>query len=191
VDISQITEYLFVGSAPKAEQADELRARNIRLIISMIGPIQPLKTFAEPPFQLLWLRAYDTPITPIPVPRLMKGVHSALAVIRNEGRVLVHCIQGRHRSVIMGAAILIAMGHSTESAVHLLTARRAAADPEARHVKWQIKRFEGYWQNQDRSLDGHLHRIYHVYHEAVGAAISQVAGGFYALQGKLAQGPEG
>ena len=96
MDISQITEYLYVGAQPRAEHAEELRARDVRLIISMIGTARPAAAFAEPPFRLLWLRTYDTFLTPIPISKLMEGVQAALPVIRSGGRVLTYCAQGRH-----------------------------------------------------------------------------------------------
>jgi protein tyrosine phosphatase (PTP) superfamily phosphohydrolase (DUF442 family) len=146
LDISQITDYLYVGAQPRAEHAGELRARDVRLIISMIGTDRPAAAFGEPPFRLLWLRTYDTFLTPIPVSKLMEGVRAALPVIRSGGRVLTYCARGRHRSAAMAAAILIAMGHSAEEAMRLLRARRRIARPQTWYVKRQIKRFEKHWQ---------------------------------------------
>lgn len=84
----------------------ELSQLNIQLIISMIGNIRPPDGFAQPPFQLLWLRTYDNFFSPIPVRVMQLGVRTALEVIQNGGNVLVHCRQGVHRSVAMAAAIL-------------------------------------------------------------------------------------
>ena len=150
MDISQITDYLYVGAQPGAEHAADLRARDVRLIISMIGTARPAAVFAEPPFRLLWLRTYDTFLTPIPVSKLMEGVRAALPVIRSGGRVLTYCAQGRHRSAAMAAAILIAMGHSAEEAMRLLRAKRRIARPQTWYIKRQIKKFEKHWQ-QDHS----------------------------------------
>jgi hypothetical protein len=146
LDISQITDYLYVGARPKAEHAAELRARDVRLIISMIGTARPAAAFGEPPFRLLWLRTYDSFLTPIPVNKLVEGVQAALPVIRSGGRVLTYCAQGRHRSAAMAAAILIAMGHSAEEAMRLLRARRRIARPQTWYIKRQIKKFEKHWQ---------------------------------------------
>jgi protein-tyrosine phosphatase len=146
LDISQITDYLYVGAQPGAEHAGELRARDVRLIISMIGTARPAAVFAKPPFRLLWLRTYDSFLTPIPVSKLMEGVRAALPVIRSGGRVLAYCAQGRHRSAAMAAAILIAMDYSAEEAMRLLQARRRSARPQTWYVKRQIKRFEKHWR---------------------------------------------
>jgi protein tyrosine phosphatase (PTP) superfamily phosphohydrolase (DUF442 family) len=153
MDISQITDYLYVGAQPGAEHAAELRARDVRLIISMIGTARPAAAFGKPPFHLLWLRTYDTFLTPIPVSKLMEGVRAALPVIRDGGRVLTYCAQGRHRSVAMAAAILIAMGYSAEEAMRLLQTRRQIARPQTWYIKRQIKKFEKHWQ-QNNSLPG-------------------------------------
>ena len=146
MDISQITDYLYVGAQPKAEHAEELRTRDVRLIISMIGTARPAAAFAEPPFRLLWLRTYDSFLTPIPVSKLMEGVRTALPVIRDGGRVLTYCAPGRHRSVALAAAILIAMGHPAEEAMRLLRAGRRIARPQTWYIKRQIKKFEKHWQ---------------------------------------------
>ena len=147
MDISQITDYLYVGAQPSAQDAEQLRALNVRLIISMAGTIHPPEVLTQPPLSVLWLRTYDTIFTPIPIGKLMKGVQAALPVIQGGGGVLAHCREGRHRSVAMGAAILIAMGHSAEEAMQLLSARRKKADPQAWHIRRQIKRFEKHWQS--------------------------------------------
>ena len=150
IDISQITDYLYVGAQPGAEHAVDLRARDVRLIISMIGTARPAAALAQPPFRLLWLRTYDTFLTPIPISKLMEGVRAALPVIHDGGRVLTYCARGRHRSAAMAAAILIAMGHSAEEAMRLLRAKRRIARPQTWYIKRQIKKFEKHWQ-QDHS----------------------------------------
>ena len=147
MDISQITDYLYVGAQPALEHADQLRALDVRLVISMRGEARPPAAFGRPPLHVLWLRTYDTLITPIPMHKLMEGVRAALPVIKSGGRVLAHCQRGRHRGVAMGAAILIAMGYSADEAMRLLRDRRAIAHPQAWHIRRQIKRFEKYWKD--------------------------------------------
>ncbi len=120
---------------------------NIRLVISMCGTIRPPEAFMQPPLQVLWLRTFDTIFTPIPMSALTKGVQAALPVIQDGGHVLAHCRHGRHRGVAMGAAILIALGHSAQEAMRLLRARRAQADPYAWHIRWRIEKFERHWSS--------------------------------------------
>lgn len=146
MDISPITDYLYVGAQPKARDADELQSLGIRLIISMRGSRKPPTALTQPPLRMVWLRSFDTPLTPIPVQRLLKGVQAALPVIAAGGKVLSHCAYGRHRSVVMAAAILIARGYSADAAMQLLKERRALADPKAWYVRLQITRFEKYWR---------------------------------------------
>jgi hypothetical protein len=78
----------------------------------------------------------------------MEGVRAALPVIQGGGRVLTHCHKGRHRGVAMAAAILIAMGHTSEEAMRLLRERRQIADPQIWYIRWQIKKFEKQWRPQ-------------------------------------------
>jgi protein tyrosine phosphatase (PTP) superfamily phosphohydrolase (DUF442 family) len=151
MDISPITDYLYVGAQPDPAHADRLRALGVRLIISMRGETRPPEAFSQPPLEVLWLRTFDTFFTPVPVRKLMEGTQAALPVIGGGGRVLAHCHHGRHRGVAMGAAILIAMGHSAEAAMRLLRERRAAADPGIWYVRRQIEKFERHWREQSRA----------------------------------------
>jgi len=147
-DISKVTDYLYVGSRVGKEQADELRVLNFDLIISMIGQMAPDEIYTLPPFKTLWIRTYDSFFTPIPIKKLMVGVEAALPVIQNHGKVLVFCMLGKHRSIAMGAAILISMGHTSERAMNLLTAARKSADPRMWYIRSQIRAFEKYWQKR-------------------------------------------
>jgi protein tyrosine phosphatase (PTP) superfamily phosphohydrolase (DUF442 family) len=156
MDISQITDYLFVGAEPCHDDVTEIQAQNVRLVISMMGERRPHRVFDESPLGSLWLPSYDTFFTPISITNLIKGVESAQKVIQSGARVLVHCQQGRHRSVIMAAAILIANGHSAEQAMTLLSARRQIADPRAWYVRRQIHRFEKYWHAKTNSRDRYV-----------------------------------
>ena len=146
MDISPITDYLYLGAQPQAEQAEQLRQLGVRLIINMRAESRPPAAFAEPPLNVLWLKTYDIFLLPIPVHKLMEGVRAALPVIENGGRVFTHCHKGRHRSVAMAAAILIGKGYSAEAAMGLLRERRALADPQAWHIRRQIKKFEKQWR---------------------------------------------
>jgi len=148
MDISQITDYLFVGGQPDSAHADELNRLGVRLIISMCGEVRPPVVFEHEPFQVLWLRTFDTLFTPIPVHKLVEGVRAALPVIERGERVLAHCHYGRHRGVAMGAAILIAKGLTANEAMRLLRERRAVADPKLWYIRRQIQKFEKHWRSQ-------------------------------------------
>jgi hypothetical protein len=149
IDISKVTDYLYVGSRIGKAHADELRALNFDLIISMIGERRPDEIFTLPPFQTLWIRTYDTFFTPITVKKLLIGVEAALPIIQNKGKLLVFCMQGKRRSVAMAAAILISMGHTGEQAIDLLTTARTVADPRRWYIRKQIHAFEKYWRKRE------------------------------------------
>jgi hypothetical protein len=57
-------------------------------------------------------------------------------------------MQGKRRSIAMGAAILISMGNTSEQAIDLLTTVRNAADPRRWYIRRQIKAFEIYWRKR-------------------------------------------
>ena len=145
IDISKITEYLYVGSRVGKEHADELLVLNFNLIISMIGQMPPDEIYTLPPFNVLWIRTYDTLFTPITVKKLLVGVAAAAPVIQNKGKVLVFCMEGKRRSVAMAAAILISMGHTSKEAIDLFTTARKVADPRRWYIRRQIIAFEKYW----------------------------------------------
>ncbi len=137
-----------MGSRVGKEHADELKVLNFDLIISMIGQMPPDEIYTLPPFKTLWIRTYDTFLTPISIKKLLVGVEVALPIIQNKGKVLAFCMQGKRRSVAMAAAILITMGHTSEQAIDLLTTAREVADPGRWYIRRQITAFEKYWQKR-------------------------------------------
>lgn len=146
IDISKITDYLYIGSCVREEHAEELKVLKFNLIISMIGQLRPHEVYRKEPFNSIWIRTYDTFFTPISNQKLLQGVSVALPVIEKGGRVLVFCMEGKRRSVIMSSAILIAMGLSAKEAGEVIVANRNVADPYRWYVRWQIHGFEKYWK---------------------------------------------
>lgn len=146
MDYSQITAELFVGTTPLTEHYAELRSRGVTLVINMRWDRPPYPDAFTPAMRTLWLRTFDFPFIPIPIPALKKGAQAALNEIKAGGKVYAHCAGGSHRGVAMGAAILIAQGHPAEEAMQLLKARRAVADPDAWHIRNRILKFEKVWQ---------------------------------------------
>jgi protein tyrosine phosphatase (PTP) superfamily phosphohydrolase (DUF442 family) len=147
MDVSQITDYLYIASLPRAEDAQAVRDRNVRLIINMIF-IRPPEVYTQPPFRMLTLRSFDFALLPIPIRKLKMGVETALPVIQDGESVLIYCRAGRHRSVAMGCCILIGMGHTADEAMQLVRDGREVADPHAAHIERQIRRFEEHWRTQ-------------------------------------------
>lgn len=148
IDISKVTDNLYVGSRVGKDHFDEMKVLNFNLIISMIAHIEPDKCYSLPPFKTLWIRTHDTFFTPISIRKLLKGIEVALPVIQSNGKVLVFCLQGRRRSIIMSAAILISTGLTGEEASELLIKSRKVADPRRWYVRWQIRKFEKFWKKR-------------------------------------------
>lgn len=149
MDISQITDYLFIAAQPKAEDADVIRDLSVRLILNMIF-IRPAEVYRQPPFRMLTLRTFDSIFLPMPMGKLIKGVEAAVPVIQAGEGVLVYCREGRHRSVAMAATILIALGNSADQAMQLIKSQRAKADPYAWHIQRRIHNFAEIWDRDHR-----------------------------------------
>jgi len=149
MDISKITDQLYIAAHPRAEAASAIRDLNVRLVINMIF-IRPAKVYDQPPFRMLTLRTFDSIFLPIPIGKLKRGVETALPVIDAGDSVLVYCREGRHRSVAMAAAVLIGMGYSADQAMQLIKSQRAKADPYAWHIQRRICKFEEVW-NADKN----------------------------------------
>jgi len=145
-DISQITEYLFVSIWPEAKHADEIVQLGIGLVLSMHW-MPPQRALRRLPLTVLWLPTIDTPLTPMPMRTLRRGVEAALPRIRDGGRVLCHCKAGVHRSVAMASCVLIGMGFSAADAMTTVKAGRALADPDAAHIRRRIEKFEAVWRS--------------------------------------------
>ncbi len=145
MNFSQITENLYIGTTPGRRDYDLLRKLGVELVINMRFLRGPYPGAGDPPLQYLWLRTFDNPLLPIPLRALIRGTHRALDVIHQGGKVYAHCAYGRHRSVAMGAAILIAQGLPPASAMSLIKSQRAIADPYAFHIRRRIMLFARRW----------------------------------------------
>jgi hypothetical protein len=157
IDISKITDYLYVGSRIGEEHADEIKLLKFDLIISMIAQEKLHDVYLQAPFNSLWIATYDNFLRPISVDKFLKGVNAALPVIEKKGKVLVFCMQGRRRSVAMASAILIALGHTSGEAAELLIKNRSVATPHWWYIKMQIRHFENYWHRHHQPGKGALH----------------------------------
>jgi protein tyrosine phosphatase (PTP) superfamily phosphohydrolase (DUF442 family) len=151
MNASRITDYLYISTQIRREDLEAVRDLDVQLIINMIALVRPSSALAELDVAVLWLGTFDFILLPIPLRTLTRGVEAALPVIRQGGRVLVYCQAGRHRSVAMASAILIAMGHSAEEAMDLVVEKRPVADPRAWHIQRQIRRFEKRWHRRHAS----------------------------------------
>ena len=149
MDISHITDQLYIAAHPKAEDADAIRDLNVRLFLNMIF-IRPAEVYKQAPFRMMTLRTFDSIFLPIPIGKLERGVIAALPVIQAGDSVLVYCRQGRHRSVAMAAAVLIGQGQSADQAMQLIKSQRSKADPYAWHIQRRIRKFEEVWRAKEK-----------------------------------------
>jgi protein tyrosine phosphatase (PTP) superfamily phosphohydrolase (DUF442 family) len=145
MNISQITDDLFIGNTPSLKDYDRLRDLGVRLIINMRLTGKPKTDLHHQPINTLWLRSIDSPFFPLSIPKLIRGAQAALETIRNGGKVYAHCAYGRHRGVAMGACILIAQGHDPHAAMQLIAERRSVADPFAYYIRPRILKFAKEW----------------------------------------------
>lgn len=154
MDASRITDALLVGTTPRPRDFARLQDLGVRLVINM------RLWWGRPPaggnavLRYLRLRTIDSPLAPIPTKALLQGARAALQVMGEGGSVYVHCSRGRHRSVAMAAAILIAQGMSPEAAIQLIKERRPEADPDASHIRPRILEFSRIWGNNSGAATG-------------------------------------
>jgi hypothetical protein len=147
MNLSKITDTLFIGDTPSREEYDTLRGLGVGLVINMRFEKRPARDLHQPPLHLLWLPTVDSPGLLIPIRSLIRGARAALETIKEGGKVYVHCAAGRHRGVAMGAAILIALGYDPDEAIELIKARRPFADPDAFYIRSRILRFARAWSS--------------------------------------------
>jgi protein tyrosine phosphatase (PTP) superfamily phosphohydrolase (DUF442 family) len=145
MNFSQLTKNIYIGTQPDARDYETLRELGIEMILNMRFRSGPQPDDHHEPIPTIWLRTFDNPLLPIPVSALIKGVEAALPVIQAGGKVYIHCAHGVHRSPAMGAALLVAMGHSTQEAIDLIRQRRPVADPGIWYIRWRIERFARQW----------------------------------------------
>lgn len=152
MDVSKITETLFIGANPRSDAVEPLIKLGVRMVISMI-PIPPTRSFFQHPFKLVIMPVADDPRLPIPIFVLKHGVRRALPIIEQDDGVVVYCREGRHRSVAMAACILIGTGYTADEAMDLICEKREVADPHAPYIEKQIRKFERWWVKHERSND--------------------------------------
>jgi len=152
MNFSRITDNVFVGTTPRLSDYDRLHEMGVRLVINMRLLRGRPPGNALQSVRYLRLRTIDSPLAPIPAEALVRGARAALQVIEGGGSVYTHCARGRHRSVAMGAAILIAQGLTPEAAMQLIKERRPEADPEAFHIRPRIIEFAHIWGSEAKSV---------------------------------------
>lgn len=153
MDFSEITDSLLIGTTPRTHDYPLLRELQVSLVINMRVERWPYPDLHEKPLRVLWLPTIDYPLFPIPIRALRRGVQAALKAVNAGGKVYVHCAKGVHRSVAMGAAVLIAQGQSPQDAMSLILERRQVADPHAWYIRRRILLFDKSWKKTNGGLE--------------------------------------
>jgi protein tyrosine phosphatase (PTP) superfamily phosphohydrolase (DUF442 family) len=148
MDVSQITDYLYLSSRVDPEDVPAVEALDVRLVINMIGHRRSPESLESPARRVLWLRTWDNPLLPISVSKLMDGVELAVQTIEEGHSVLVYCNAGRHRSAAMASCVLIGMGYSADEAMDLVARKREVADPHVWYIQRRIQKFERLWKKR-------------------------------------------
>jgi protein tyrosine phosphatase (PTP) superfamily phosphohydrolase (DUF442 family) len=146
MNLSKITEQLYIGTTPNTKDYEALHSLGVLLVLNMRFGFPPKRDPYLPPIHSLWLPTIDSPIIPIPMRMLNRGVTEALKVFEVGGVVYAHCSRGRHRGPAMGACILVAQGMPAETAIELVKQQRPVADPEAWYIRQRIMKFAREWQ---------------------------------------------
>jgi protein-tyrosine phosphatase len=147
LEISPITDSLFISGWPAGRHAPQIAELGITLIISMIREKQDIE-LTQTPFQNLQLNTTDFVLMPMSTDKLRQGVEAALPVIEGGGKVLTYCKSGIHRSAAMATCILIGQGYTLDEATHLVKDGRAAAKPDTPHIHKQIEKFAAEWPSK-------------------------------------------
>ena len=149
MDLSEITDNLFIGTTPRNDEIELLHDLGVRLVINMRFEKRPPRQPHDLPIKFLWLPTIDSPGLVIPIRSLIRVVQAALETFKTGGKVYVHCQRGRHRGVAMGASILIALGYEPQEAMDLIKAQRPIADPDVFYIRRRILRFAHAWRTVD------------------------------------------
>jgi len=145
-EYSIITDYLLMGTTPKLKDYRELRQLGVKLAINMrIEHVALSKAIPT-----VWIPSLDTKFTPIMPKRLKTALSQSQQVISSGGKIIVYCRAGRHRSLVMAAAILITQGFSAKDAIALIKSKRLVADPETEHIQKAILIFEKWYLNESK-----------------------------------------
>lgn len=148
LDYTKISNDLFIGKTPKLKEYEQLKALGVGLIINMRAEKYAFSFIKRRPIKTIWVPTFDRAYTPIRARQIVRPTHAALTTIKEGQKVYVYCYAGRHRSVLMGTAILIAQGHTVKSATQLIASKRLVADPEATHIYKVIEKFAETWPNK-------------------------------------------
>lgn len=85
MNYSRITNQLYIGTTPKGDDYGTLHELGVSLVINVRIGTPPRRDPLLPPITNVWLPVIDSPLIPIPIRALEKGVQEALKVISSGG----------------------------------------------------------------------------------------------------------
>ncbi len=142
LDYSAVTDNLLVGKTPYGKDYKILKDMGINLVINMRAE-WPMKLVSKQKLvQEVWLPSIDSRYFPLNQKRFLEIATKAKMVIEDGGKVYVYCRKGRHRSIVMVAAILTLQGHNVDSLQKFIAEKRPVSDMRAIQVASAITIFD-------------------------------------------------
>ena len=129
MDITWLTDRIAVGGGIwNADNMASVARAGVTHIIDMQREFDDTP-LAEPHGIVVLWNPTDDDFEPKARELFQRGVEFAQTALREpETKVFIHCAAGVHRSPMMAAALLGAMGWALYDALHLIEARRPSAD---------------------------------------------------------------
>lgn len=148
---SQITESLIIGTTPRLSDYRQLEDEGVTLMINMRAERYSIPTKTRRAIETLWVPTLDHRRLPISPATIHEPAQRAVDEIEQGGTVYAYCRAGRHRSVLMGAAILIGLDYSVEESIDLIKSARPVADPDIPHIQNAIVGYADYFTDMINS----------------------------------------
>lgn len=143
-EYSKITHTILMGTTPRPQDYILLKKVGVTLVVNMRADKKAYSNVIP----VVQVPTLDSRFFPIKPHKLNKAVKLSQQALKNNGKVYIFCRGGRHRSLVMCAAILVSQGLTAKEAMELIKKQRTAADPEAKHIKKATIKFEDWWLNE-------------------------------------------
>ena len=154
LNLSRISDQLVVGGTVPTWAYPRLKAMGVTAVIDLREEAKDDEAaLARLGIELLYLPATDRYAAS--QDQLRQGVEWAVERIERGGQVYAHCKHGVGRGPLMGLAILVAQGETSNTALRLLRSKRWQAAPNDRQLAALLE-FETAWRGRRAHLDlGH------------------------------------
>ncbi len=141
LDMSRITDQLYVGRTPRRRDYQTLADVGITLLINMRAEWPSPIFVRQNIMQDIWVPCFDLPLGFVGQKRLLATALLAKQEIERGGKVYVFCHKGRHRSVAMASAVLLLQGYSLAKVQALFVKQRPVSDLKRYQVHRAVSRF--------------------------------------------------